>query len=140
MQNIFIYKTRQTLIVIGKQLPFIVCFIVLISYAECLHSLYTKDFVYYHGFFVLNKTLSWQFGTYFEYNAVSLAILTIISYALETCLWNKLAIDYLALQLLEKNYFLTIELNEQTLYAIIITNIAVSALLTTKGMIISWKK
>lgn len=135
-----LHKAKILLIDSGKMMPFVLCFVAFVSYSEDAFALFTSNIVNCGGYCVLYKPISWFLGNYFEYNIPFLVILTIISYALNTCYWNKIAIVYLFLQLFEKNYFLTIELNEQTLYAIIITNIAVSALLTTKGMIILWKK
>lgn len=135
-----IHRARVILIECGKMLPFIVCCIVLLSYVECLLSLVKNDYVYYDGSLVLNKPISWEIGKYFEYNLTTVVILLIISVAIETCVWNKMAILYLTLQLVEKNYFDNIELYVETIYAIVLANIFVCALIIWKGINILVKK
>ena len=134
--NGLIHKSRVALIEIGKIMPFVICAIVVLSYCECLYSLITKDYVLYDDSIVLNKGISWFIGNYFEYNITTIVILLTISMAVETCYWNKLTILYLALQLFEKNYFITIELYEEHIYMIIIANIIASGFLVYKGMAI----
>lgn len=134
--NGLIHKSRVALIEIGKIMPFVICAIVVLSYCECLYSLITKDYVLYDDSTVLNKEISWFIGNYFEYNITTIVILLTISLAVETCYWNKLTILYLAFQLFEKNYFITIELYEEHIYIIVIANIIVSGFLVYKGMTI----
>ena len=141
-----IYKTRVVLINIGKIIPFVLCLVTCISYFEDIVALAFNNIVRCGDYCVLNKPISWFLGTYFEYNTQSLVIITIISIAIETCYWNKLAILYLFIQLYEKDYFMTIEISNCMLYTIIIANMLISAFFTTKGVIISvkskhlWKK
>lgn len=135
-----IHRARVFLIELGKMLPFIVCFIVLISYAEDLFALVTNNFAVYDGSYVLNKPLSWWIGQYFEYNLITVVILLTISVAIETCVWNKICILYLSLQLMEKSYFIDVELYPEQIYVIVIANIIVSAYLVYKGFSILLKK
>lgn len=135
-----IHRARVFLIELGKMLPFIVCFIVLISYAEDLFALVTNNFAVYDGSYVLNKPLSWWIGQYFEYNLITVVILLTISVAIETCVWNKICILYLSLQLMEKSYFIDVELYPEQIYIIVIANIIVSAYLVYKGFSILLKK
>lgn len=129
-----IHKARILLIELGKMLPFIVCFIVAVSYAEGLYALITNDFVLYDGCMVLNKPISWWIGQYFEYNLITVVILLTISVAVETCYWNKLAILYLSVQLIEKTYLSEIELYTGYIYAIVIANLIVSGFFAWKGI------
>lgn len=131
--NTFIHKTRATLIRIGKVLPFVICLIVLISYAESCIGLYKHDFILYDDYAIINKPISFFIGNYFEYNVQMLIVLCIISIAVETCIYNKLACVYLGVNLIEKSYF-NFELEPTYIYIICITNIIVSSYLIYKGI------
>lgn len=129
-----IQRARILLIQLGKISPFLVCFIVMISYAEDVYSLCTENFMIYDNSLVLNKPVSWLLGKYFEYNITTVVILLIISVAIRTCYWNKLCILYLLIQLGEKHYFITIELYPEYIYAICIVNIIICTFLCYKGI------
>lgn len=131
-----IHRARIFLIELGKMLPFVVCFIVLISYTEDLFALTVDNYVVYDGSLVLNKPISWWIGQYFEYNLITVVILLTISVAIQTCVWNKLDILYLAIQLIEKQYFDTIELYPEYIYAICLANIVASGFLVYKGILV----
>lgn len=124
-----INKVRRLLIRIGKVLPFVVCFLICINYAESLFSLTTKRFIIYDGITLLYTPISFFIGHYFEYNVQMLVVLVIISFAVETCLYNKLACLYLFVNLIEKSYF-DFELEPATIYIICAVNIIVSGYLT----------
>lgn len=134
-----IRKARVLLIEIGKMLPFIICSIVALSYVENLRSLIMTDYVLFDDSIVLNKSISWWIGQYFEYNITTVVILLIISVAIETCRWNKLACLYLGIGLAEKSYF-DFELDIETIYCICIINIIASTYLTYKGIKIITKQ
>lgn len=129
-------RARVVLIKFGKILPFIVCFIVLVSYCEGFIAMANEDYVVYDNALVLNKSLSWAIARHFEYNAFTILILLVISIATETCIWNKLAILYLAFQLLKKQYLIQVELDEAIVYCIIIINILICVTLITKAIIL----
>ena len=129
----FIHKTRVALIRIGKVLPFVICLIVLVSYAESFIGLYKHDFILYDDYAIINKPISFFIGNYFEYNVQMLIVLCIISIAVETCIYNKLACVYLGMNLIEKSYF-NFELEPTYIYIICIINIIVSGYLTYKGI------
>ena len=133
--NGMVYKARILLINMGKVLPFLICFIVAISYSECLYALLAQDYVVMDNFVYLNKPISWQLGKVFEYNIQIIAVVTILSFAIKTCKWNKLAIAYLALQLYEKQYFANHQWdNENYYYVVIAINIAICLFLVFKGI------
>lgn len=134
-----IRKARVLLIETGKMLPFIICSIVALSYVENLRSLIMTDYVLFDDSLVLNKSISWWIGQYFEYNIIIVVILLIISVAVETCRWNKLACLYLAFNLIEKSYF-DFERDIETIYCICIINIIASTYLTYKGIKIITKQ
>ena len=132
--NGIIHKTRVALIRIGKVLPFIICFIVLVSYAEGLFALTTNDFIIYDEEVILRKPISWFIGSYFEYNIQMLFVLVIISFAIETCIYNKLACGYLGVNLYEKSFFASHEYEITIYIAVCVVNILVCLYLVWKGI------
>lgn len=133
MNNNFITKTRVTLIRIGKIAPFVVCFVVFISYIEDVCSLMFDRYVEFSDGVYLRKDLSWFIGNYFKYDLATLSFLIVLSYAIETCMYNKLACLYLGINLLEKSYF-DFELEPMAIHIICVANILVSVFLTYKGL------
>lgn len=128
-----IYKTRVALIRIGKVMPFVVCALLFISYSESFVALETNNYLIWSNYTILNTPISSFIGDYVEYNLPMLLLLIVISIAIETCYWNKLACLYLAFNLAEKSY-LDIELERAQIYAICIVNIIISGFLTYKGI------
>ena len=127
------YRMRVALINTGKMLPFLICIVVFVSYAESVFALATSDFLDTDDAIILNKPLSWIIADYFRYNIVTIVVLTILSYSINACKWNKLALLYLAIQLYEKEYFLTIELDVFVIYIICVVNMLVCSFLIYKG-------
>lgn len=127
------YRMRVALINTGKMLPFLICVVVFVSYAESAFALATSDFLDTDDAIILNKPLSWIIADYFRYNIVTIVVLTILSYSINACKWNKLALLYLAIQLYEKEYFLTIELDAFVIYIICVVNMLVCSFLIYKG-------
>lgn len=134
--SIIAYKAKTLLINTGKVIPFILCFLVLISYIENIYSLSFCNYIAIDDFVVLNKPISFFIGGYFEYNLQALVIITIISFAIETCKWNKLAIVYLGFQLLGKHYFATVELDIWFYFIVSVLNAIVCAFFMYKGVCI----
>ena len=135
-----ITKIRRLLIQIGKVLPFIVCALMCLNYAESAFSLLTGNFLSYDDVVILSTPVSFFIGRYFEYNVQMLAVLVITSYAVETCVWNKISCLYLGINLIEKSYF-DFELEQTTIYMICIANILICVFLCYKGLrIISLKQ
>lgn len=128
-----IHKARVWLIRLGKVLPFAICFIVMLSYSETVFNLATKDLFSWCGMIIPSKPLSWFVSGYFEYNLQMLVVLCIVSIAIETCIYNKLACGYLGINLAEKSYF-DFELEPTTIYIICVINIVVSFYITFKGI------
>ena len=128
------HSFRVLLIRLGKLLPFIITFLVSISYIESAWALATNSLAEFNGEVVLYKPISWFIASCFEYNIYVLGLVVVISLAVETCIWNKLAILYLIAQLLEKEWLQHIELDELNAYILIAINILVSLLLVYKGL------
>lgn len=128
-----IVAARKTLIRVGKMLPFVVCFLVCINYIDSLCSVLFDDYIQYGNINIPNTRLSFFIGQYFEYNIQMLFVLVILSIAIETCVYNKLACAYLGFNLLEKSY-LDFELEPTTIYIICIINIVITSFLCYKGV------
>ena len=128
-----IHKARVWLIRLGKVLPFAICFIVMLSYSETVFNLATNDLFSWCGIVIPSKPISWFISGYFEYNLQMLVVLCIVSIAIETCIYNKLACGYLGINLAEKSYF-DFELEPTTIYIICLVNIIVAGYLTYKGI------
>ena len=131
----WVYKARVILINIGKILPFVMCFIVALSYTESMLSVITNNLVKWNEYAIPNNEISWFVGEYFEYDLVTLVAFVILSIAIETCVYNKLTCLYLGINLLEKSYF-DFELEPTTIYIICLANIIVAGYLTIKGIVL----
>lgn len=129
-----IHSFRVLLIRLGKVSPFLITFLVFISYVESLLALMTNSLAEYNGEVVLYKPLSWAIASYFEYDMYVVAFLTILAIAIETCIWNKLALLYLFVQLIEKGLLVHVMIELWSYYIIVITNALISIVLTLKGI------
>lgn len=132
-------KVRRLLIQIGKSLPFLLCFIVFISYAENLFALATNDFLYYDGYYIVNTPISFAIGLKFEYDWLMVVVAMILSIAIETCKWNKFALCYLAANVLQKSYIASVELEWATICTICVINMLICLYLIYKGITIFLK-
>ena len=128
-----IHKARIWLIRLGKVLPFVICFIVMLSYSETAFNLATNDLFNWCGIVIPSKPISWFISGYFEYNLQTLVVLVILSISISTCIYNKLACGYLGVNLAEKSYF-DFELEPTAIYIICLVNIIVAGYLTYKGI------
>ena len=135
-----INKARRLLINFGKMIPFVLCFIVLISYTESLYALSTDNVMLYGDSAALYTPISFYIAKRFEYDWLTILATTILSVSIETCYWNKLALFYLFIQLWEKTYFSTIELYQEYIYAIIAVNLLCSGLFVFRGITILFRK
>ena len=134
-----IHKARVWLVRLGKVLPFVICFIVMLSYSETAFNLATNDLFSWCGIVIPSKPISWFISGYFEYNLQIIIVLVILSIAIETCIYNKLACLYLGINLLEKSHF-DFELEPTAIYIICLANIIVAGYLTVKGIKIISRK
>lgn len=128
-----VHRTRITLIRMGKVAPFFVCAIVLVSYFEDVISLSFKCYMQFDDGVYLSKPVSWFIAQYFKYDIMTVFILTVISIAIETCVYNKMTCVYLLLNLFEKSFF-DFELEPTYIYIICIINIIIAGYLTWKGI------
>ena len=128
-----INKFRRILIRIGKVLPFVICFVVLLNYIECIVALLLNNYIIYDNVVILYTNFSFIINTFVEYDIQILIVLCVISIAIETCIYNKLACCYLGVNLAEKSYF-DFELEPTSIYIVCIVNIIVAGYLTYKGI------
>ena len=124
---------RKTLIRLGKIIPFVLCFIVCASYIEDVYALYNNSYIEFADGVYLYKPISWAIGNQLEYNISHLLFLCVLSIAISTCIYNKLACGYLGVNLAEKSYF-DFELELTYIYIICLVNILVAGYLTLKGV------
>lgn len=135
MKSSIAHRARIAMIETGKQLPFIVCFFVFVSYFESLYALLAEDFIQFGDGVYLNKPISWFFGGLVEYSIQFIILATIISFAIQACKWNKLAIVYLSFQLYEKHYFANHQFESTTIYYVVIAiNLILCAFFVVKGL------
>ena len=135
------YKARQFLVEIGKALPFVVCAIVAICYMESIISTVCENYIAFEdGATALNTPVSFAIGRVFKYDWMLVFVLTVLSFAIRTCVWNKLCVLYLALQIFERQYFTTIDLYENQIISIATVNLIVCGFLIYKGFITLTKK
>ena len=126
--------SRVVLIRLGKLLPFLLCLIVLVSYVETMYAILTEDFVMYDGYYIPNKPISYFIGSIFEYDMLTVGVVYVISVAIETCIWNKLALVYLLFHLLFKWYVSDIEFETYEICGICLVNTLICLSLIFKGI------
>lgn len=129
-----VYKSRVFLVRFAKVFPFILCFIVCISYVESVYALANENFYAYGNDVVLYKPFSWLISEYFIYNWYTILAATVLSFAMETCWYNKVCVVYLCFNAWERDYFITIELYPEYIYAICIANILICGFFCHKGI------
>ena len=127
-------KARRIFVRASKVVPFILCALIFLSYSEIFFSLATNNFVIYEGYITPYVPLSWLIGNYCEYSIPFVIGITVIVYAVETCIWNKLSCLYIGIAFVEKEIFNSIELYIEYIYAIVILNIIISGVFVIKGI------
>lgn len=128
----FAIKARFLLIRLGKVAPFVVCMIVALSYIEDICMLSSNNFIQFYDGVYVEKPISWFIGNYFKYDIGTIFVLVVLSFAIETCVYNKMACGYLGVNLMEKSFF-DFELEPTMIYVICIANIIVAWYLIWKG-------
>ena len=128
------HRVRRLLIKIGKSAPFVICFVVFVSYSETIYSLTIGRYSQFHDYTTLYKPISETIGNVFEYDSLTIFILSVLSIASETCRWYKIACVYLIFNLAVSDYAFSKELTTESIYAISYTKAAVSLIIVYKGM------
>jgi hypothetical protein len=101
-----------------------------------VYALANENFYAYGNDVVLYKPFSWLISEYFIYNWYTILAATVLSFAMETCWYNKACVVYLCFNAWERVYFITIELYPEYIYAICLANIVVAGYLTFKGIML----
>lgn len=130
---------RRLLIHIGRALPFVLCSLVFVSYAEQLFSLVFDRYVEMDGYLYLDTRITSTIATYVKYDWVGACITFVISVAIEACRWNILASLYLFVNLLEK-HVCTFEFEEWPAYVFLIVNMLTSLYFSYKGISLFLKR
>ena len=104
-----------------------------VTFNTIIEELQNNDIIAYDSYVILQKPITFFIGQYFEYNLQMLFVLVILSIAIQTCVYNKLACGYLGINLAEKSYF-DFELEPTYIYIICFVNILVAGYLTYKGI------
>lgn len=126
-------KARRILIQIGKMLPFLICLILLVAYTESLVAITNCSYLSFGESTTLNTPISFWIADVFEYDWLCVTITLIISIAIETCVWNKIAITYLILHLIFKESVSDVELSELEISVLCTLNILITSFLIHKG-------
>lgn len=132
-------NARRLLINTGKVLPFTLCFVLLIHYAEVIIAVISNSYTIYNETVVVYTPISFKIAKVFKYNALIVSLTLIISLAIEACKWNLYSCIYLAVNLIERNY-LVFEVTLETILIISVLNVLISAFLVYKGCCIFIKK
>lgn len=130
---------RRLLINIGRALPFVLCSLVFISYAEQLFSLVFDRYVEMDGYMYLDTRITSTIATYVKYDWLFACLTFVISIAIEACRWNILSALYLFVNLLEK-HVCTFEFEEWSAYLFLIANLLTSLYFSYKGISLFLKR
>ena len=114
------------------------CGIVGIEYTESLFASLTSGFCVYGGVVIPNTPLSFNVACFLEYGYMGILVMTILSFAIETCNWNKYANYYLLVNLFEKD-FITMPLELCVINTICIANSIIIAIILWHGFTILLK-
>lgn len=132
-------SSRRMLVRTAKLLPFILCFLVLISYAENLYAIFAENYVVYDDYLIYNTPISFAIAMRIEYDVLLMILATIASVAIEACIYNLLAITYLWLNLFQRYALWEYGAFEDKIYLVVIfINIIFLTWITYKG-IKQWK-
>ena len=130
---------RRLLVHIGRALPFVLCSLVFISYAEQLFSLVFDRYVEMDGYMYLDTRITSTIAMYVKYDWFCACIAFVISIAIEACRWNILAALYLFVNLLEK-HVCTFEFEEWSAYLFLTANMLTSLYFSYKGISLFLKR
>lgn len=125
---------RRLLIYLFKRVPFILCFITLLSHLETLYAMLCSKYILYDGYMIFDTPISFFVARYFQLNIAIVLTNLIISFAIESCFWNKVSLLYLASVIAQKILIEPIELELEHIVVVLVINIIISALLVYKGI------
>ena len=88
-------SARRTLIRIGKVLPFLLCFLVLISCIENIYAIVDNKCIINNDYIIYNTPISFSIALRMEYDILLMLVVSITSVAIEACRYNLLAVTFL---------------------------------------------
>lgn len=92
---------RKILITMGKFIPFIFAFIVVVGYSETIHAVINQlTIIDMEGDYYYLRPVSEFIGNYIYIDWFDVFILYILAFALEYCKYNLRAVHYVALNLI----------------------------------------
>ena len=124
------FSIERFIVKMGKQLPFIICFILLISFTETAYS-FSND-IYVDG--QLYKPISWFIGDIVRYDWLTVLAMLAFSYGFSNCWRNKVAIYYLIYNLMQKHIIENISINSTMICYYLIFNISILVILLFLGL------
>ena len=130
----------RILIVLGKMLPFILCSIILLEHSESLYAMYNNIRCNVNSTEILYTPMSWYLGEYAYCSLMEILLLFVISIATECCYRHRLAIYYLAFNLIQKKYIETIVMSNALIYLYLIINIMIILVVLYIGLKQPFKK
>lgn len=131
-----VISARRGIIWIGKYAPFFIVAIVVLSNTETMYSILTERYATFDGMVVYYKPISWWIGERFELSIAWIVALFVLSFGVEACFWNRTCIAFLAVALLQKDFFLEHTIDETYFTVVLIANSMIGVLLVLKGFCI----
>jgi len=128
------HACRVLLIRASKFIPFFIAFIVLLSYAESLIAILSSCYIETNDYTTLHKYISPIIAYVFVYDWITIIVMLFLSICFESCVYNKLCIGYLALNLLQKNVFINISVAINIAVIACVINIAIATFFIYKGL------
>ena len=108
---------KKQIVWLGKMMPFIFCFIVLIGLIETLYAYINCSYcILQDGSACLYKPITWFLGRYLKYDLGTIFIMLSLTYYLKNCLRNKIAIYYLLANLIQKGVIENSKFNLNYIY------------------------
>lgn len=128
-------SARRMLVRTAKLSPFILCFLVLISYVENLYAIFTENYIVYDDYLIYNTPISFAIAMRMEYDVLLMILATIASMAIEACIYNLLATTYLWLNLYQRYALWEYGAFDDATYLVVIfINIIFLTWITYKGI------
>jgi len=129
-----VISARRGIIWIGKYAPFFIVAIITLSNTETMYSIFTERYATFDGMVVYYKPISWWIGEIFELSIAWIFALFILSFGVEACVWNRICIVFLFLNLCQKHYFNSHCVSEDLFGVVLFVNFVVGVSLVCKGV------
>lgn len=130
----FIYQVRRLLILVGKMLPFVLCFVVLLCSIETIYCVLSDNLIKCGEYTLLNTKMSFALAPLFDYGYLVLALLFILSISIESCIHNKLALLFLCDYEFQGDYFASVEVTTTIVICVTLINAMLCVYFVQKGI------